>query len=116
MDWMSKHAGQWQAQGDDIKNPPKGHRREWGQDDVPTKRQGSSWLEEVLEMCTGGQRQRRLGQAYREAARFVRRAPAAGYPSMSKHFYCRDDAYPNARIDLEIYGMAFRSDGADDVG
>ncbi|MFH0899323.1 MAG: hypothetical protein V2A73_01710 [Pseudomonadota bacterium] len=38
---MSKHHGQWQAQGDDIKKT--GHRREWGQDTVPTKGEGLTW-------------------------------------------------------------------------
>lgn len=107
---MSAHYGQWQAQGDDIDDPPKGHCREWGQDDVPTKGQGLAWLAETSAMCTKSQRKRREGDACADAVRFVRRAPAGGYPSMSRHFYANDDAYPDARIDVEIYGLAFRDE------
>lgn len=31
-----------------------------------------------------------------------------GYPSTMKPFYAHDDSYPDARVDLEIYGMAFK--------
>lgn len=110
---MSKHHGQWQAQGDDIKNPPKGHCREWGQDSVPTKTDGLGWLAEVAAMCTVSQRDRRTPVACRKAKRFVRRAPPEGYPTMSVHFPAPQDAYKNARIDLEIYGDAFADDPRD---
>ncbi len=107
---MSNHSGQWQAQGDDIDDPPRGHCVEWGEAEVPTKEQGRGWLGEVADKCTKTQRRRRSGRACRDAKKFIARAPAEGYPTTSKHFYARDDAYVNARIDLEIYGMAFRND------
>ncbi|HFE45574.1 MAG TPA: hypothetical protein ENJ18_08770 [Nannocystis exedens] len=104
---MNNHHGQWQAQGDDI--DARGHCVEWGEIKVPTKEQGRDWLGEVAGKCTRSQRRRREGRACRDARRFIDRAPAEGYPTTSKHFYARDDAYANARIDLEIYGMAFRN-------
>lgn len=105
---MSEHYGQWQAQGDDIKDPPKGHCHEWGQDVVPTKPDGLTWLEAVKAQCTASQRARREQRAFSRADRFVRRAPPDGYPTTHKHFYAEDDAFPDARVDLEIYGLAFR--------
>jgi hypothetical protein len=104
---MSKHHGQWQAQGKDIKDPHKGYRREWGQDTVPTKPQGLGWLDEVAEMCTASEFRRREVGGFRAAEKFVKRAPPDGYPTMMRSFYAKDDRYPNARVDLEIYGMAF---------
>lgn len=101
---MSKNSGQWQAQGDDIGG--KGHCVEWGQDAVPTKQQGLTWLGQVEAACAHKQRERRAG-SFRDARRFVQRAPPGGYPSTSRHFYADDDRYPDARVDLEIYGMAF---------
>jgi hypothetical protein len=105
---MSEHYGQRQAQGDDIQDPPHGHCQEWGQDIVPTKPEGLGWLTAVNAMCTASQRQRRVGRAFAAAERFVRRAPQGGYPTTMKPFYARDDSYPDARVDLEIYGLAFR--------
>lgn len=107
---MSKNHGQWQAQGADIKDPPKGHCKEWGQDSTPTKEEGLGWLAEVAAMCTGSQRKLREKSACPDAKLFVRRAPAGGYPTTSKHFYARSGTYRNARIDLEVYGMAFRDE------
>jgi hypothetical protein len=104
---MSNHHGQWQAQGDDIKNPPRGHRKEWGQATVPTKPQGLGWLQEVVDMCTDSQYRRREVRGFRAAEKFVRRAPPDGYPTMMKSFYANDDKYRDARVDLEIYGKAF---------
>lgn len=105
---MSKNSGEWQAQGDDI--PGRGHRVDWGQDEVPTKTQGLRWLHEVGEECTGSQRSRRETTACRDARRFVARVPPEGYPTTSRQFYARDGHYKNARIDLEIRGMAFKDD------
>ncbi|MDP3571090.1 MAG: hypothetical protein Q8S42_10705 [Archangium sp.] len=102
---MSNHHGQWQAQGDDIPKP--GHRRMWGQELVPTKQQGREWLIEVQEMCQRAELRRRE-EAFRDAQRFLSRAPVEGYPSTMKPFYAYDDSYPNARVDLEIYGLAFQ--------
>jgi hypothetical protein len=79
---------------------------------VPTKEQGTQWLGEVSVKCTHGQRARREGRACRDARKFVQRAPAGGYPTSSRHFYARDDRYPNARIDVEIYGLAFKDDAS----
>lgn len=109
-DVVSEHHGEWQAQGDDI--PGRGHRVSWGQADVPTKAQGLAWLGAIATHCTESVRKRRE-RACRDAKRFVDRAPVEGYPSMMKSFYCGGDRYPNARIDLEIYGLAFRDPGAD---
>ncbi|MBX3270374.1 MAG: hypothetical protein KF729_08950 [Sandaracinaceae bacterium] len=108
---MSEHHGQWQAQGDDVSG--RGHRVTWGQDVVPTKADGLEWLEQLAANCSKGEGKRRE-RACRDAKRFVCRAAPEGHPSMMKSFYCRDDAYPNARIDVEIYGFAFRDPGADD--
>jgi hypothetical protein len=107
---MSEHYGQWQAQGDDIKNPPKGHCRTWGQDTAPTKDEGCTWLGGVMEMCSASQRRCRQARAYPSAQRFVRRAPPEGYPTTSVHFYAFRDSGRNERIDLEIWGYAFRND------
>jgi hypothetical protein len=107
---MSDHHGQWQAQGDDITEPPGGHCKEWGQNAVPTKGEGLQWLVCVVGMCTSAQRRRREARAQRQAERFVSRAPREGYPTTSKHFYAQDDRYPDARIDVEVYGMAFQDD------
>jgi hypothetical protein len=104
---MSTYYGQWQAQGEDIANP--GHCRTWGQETVPTKDEGLAWLGEVAGMCTASQRKRRQDKGFNAAERFVRRAPAEGYPTTSKHFYAGDDAYLDARVDLEIYVLAFRT-------
>lgn len=70
-------------------------------------------LADVAAKCTSGERKRRQNRACRDAQRFVSRAPRGGYPSMSKHFYAGDDSYRNARIDLEIYGLAFKDDDPD---
>lgn len=107
---VSQHYGQWQAQGGDMADPSKGECIEWGQDEVPTKRDGLTWLGGVMDRCTHSQRRLRQVRAELEARRFVQRAPAAGYPTTSRHFYARDDRYPDARIDLEIYGLAFKDD------
>jgi hypothetical protein len=103
---VSKNHGQWQAQGADIGG--KGHCVPWGQESVPTKADGVSWLWDVAKMCTQSERERREGRACRAARRFVSRAPLTGYPSTMRSFYSLDDAYPDARIDVEIYGQAFR--------
>lgn len=104
---MSEHYGQWQAQGDDMPTT-KGRTVEWGQDTVPNKEDGLRWLTEVAMQCTASERERREGRACPQAIKFVNRCPPGGHPRTSKHFYARDDRYKNARIDLEIYGLAFR--------
>lgn len=103
---VSEHHGQWQAQGDDI--PERGHSRVWACDDVPTNRQGMDWLAELMAKCERRQATRRA-RAHKDAMRFLERAPSEGYPSLQRSFYARDDDYKNARIDVEIYGCAFRS-------
>lgn len=102
---MSRHHGEWQAQGRDIGG--RGHRVAWGQERVPTKTEGTTWLQAVLSQCTASERDRRERRALRDAERFLRRCPPEGYPTTSEHFYARCDSHPDARIDLEIYGLAF---------
>jgi hypothetical protein len=79
-----------------------------GRDTVPNKEDGLRWLTEVAMQCTASERERREGRACPQAIKFVNRCPPGGHPRTSKHFYARDDRYKNARIDLEIYGLAFR--------
>jgi hypothetical protein len=79
----------------------------WGHDDVPTQAQGHGYLREVEVMCADREQKRRE-RAFRDARRFISRAPPGGYPSTMRPFYGKDDAYRNARVDLEIYGLAFR--------
>ncbi|MCK6523947.1 hypothetical protein L6R49_21265, partial [Myxococcota bacterium] len=76
----------------------KGECVEWGQDEVPTKAEGRSWLSQVAERCTSSQRARRAVRACKEALRFIKRAPPGGYPTISKHFYAKGDGYNDARI------------------
>lgn len=109
---MSDHHGQWQAQGDDVDGNRTGHRKHWGQAGVPTKANGLAWLLEVSGMCTHSQRKRREN-ACKAARRFVRRAPIEGYPTMRKTFSANDSHCRNARIDLEVYGMAFAGESHD---
>lgn len=103
---MANHSGQWQAQGDDIKTPPNGHCVTWGHGYIPTKSEGHGYLDQVIDKCQKKEKKLRE-DAEIKARRFIDRSPPEGYPTASKHFYCNSDVYKNARIDLEIYGMAF---------
>jgi len=76
---MSNSHGQWQAQGDDV--PGRGHVVGWTEVAVPTRDQGLRWLGDVIDMCTARQRRTR-DRAYRDAKRYVERAPGEGYPTM----------------------------------
>lgn len=103
---MSKHSGQWQADGDAIKRGGGKQCVEWGQDTVPTKGDGRRWLAQVSDMVTHGERKRLAPNACKDAKKFVRRAPVDGHPTTARRFFADDDT-PSACIDLEIYGLAF---------
>lgn len=102
--------GRIQAQGTDG---PKSHLEKsesWASDDVPSKTEGHSLVNDLKGKLTDKQLQIRQ-KAFNQVDRLIDRAPASGIEAQFTNSYAAVPPCGQNRVDVEIRaGKAFRND------
>ncbi len=97
--------GRFQAQGKGLEES-----RAWSTDDVPYKKNGQQYLDELKGKLTKVQKKERL-QCFTRASAWVERAPSDGYDAFTQVVTTFMPSPPlrDVRVDVEIRkGKAFR--------